>query len=155
MTAVPKNTRDSVVSMLRPHCGEKETAASYDRYIGGRLRFARQISGLSQAALGKQTGLSFQQVQKHENGSVRISAGRLLTFANALSLPVSFFFDGIEQDDISGGFLEQRFVDLSDFSEDRRACIHIIARAEESDITELVSFLEHFIVSAPRPRRVL
>lgn len=71
----------------------------FDQYIGERVRLARQSRGLSQDALGRHVGLTFQQVQKYERGYNRISAGRLYQMSVVLSLDVTFFFDGLERPD--------------------------------------------------------
>jgi transcriptional regulator with XRE-family HTH domain len=47
---------------------------------------------MNQAVLAGTLGLTFQQVQKYEHGANRVSASRLLAIANALSVPISFFF---------------------------------------------------------------
>jgi transcriptional regulator with XRE-family HTH domain len=53
------------------------------------------MRGLSQTELGKELRVSFQQIQKYERGSNRISAGQLQEFARVLDVPVtSFFADG-------------------------------------------------------------
>jgi transcriptional regulator with XRE-family HTH domain len=48
---------------------------------------------MSQTAVGDAVGLTFQQIQKYERGSNRISASRLLEFAKVLDVPISYFFD--------------------------------------------------------------
>lgn len=53
----------------------------------------RTLLGLSQEKLGEAIGLTFQQVQKYERGSNRISAGTLYRLGQVLDVPVSFFFD--------------------------------------------------------------
>ena len=50
---------------------------------------------MSQTDLGKAVGLTFQQVQKYERGSNRISSSRLFEFAKVLDVPVTHFFDGM------------------------------------------------------------
>jgi transcriptional regulator with XRE-family HTH domain len=52
--------------------------------------------GLSQEQLAQTVGLTFQQVQKYERGGNRISASRLLEFAQILDVPVTFFFDDVD-----------------------------------------------------------
>ncbi len=52
--------------------------------------------GMNQSQLGKSAGLTFQQIQKYENGANRISASKLYLFASFLKAPVSFFFEGVE-----------------------------------------------------------
>ncbi len=64
-----------------------------DLYVGGRLRSARILAGLSQEKLGDALNVTFQQIQKYEKGANRISASRLQTAARILALPVSHFFE--------------------------------------------------------------
>ena len=54
----------------------------------------RMMLGMSQTDLANAFGLTFQQVQKYEKGTNRISASRLQQTANALQVPVAFFFEG-------------------------------------------------------------
>lgn len=68
-----------------------------DVYVGGRVRLQRTLLGLSQEKLGESVGLTFQQIQKYERGANRIGASRLHEFSQILDVPVSFFFDGIDQ----------------------------------------------------------
>lgn len=63
-----------------------------DRIIGARVREARLAARMTQKALAACLRLQFQQVQKYENGSSRISAGRLHDVALATRTPVLFFF---------------------------------------------------------------
>lgn len=69
-----------------------------DLFVGERLRAARLTSGLSQTELGKAMNLSFQQVQKYERGTNRISASMLVRAGKALGVRVADFFpdDDIE-----------------------------------------------------------
>lgn len=69
-----------------------------DVYAGGRLRLRRTLLGMSQTDLASQVKLTFQQVQKYENGSNRISASRLYEFSKILQVPIQFFFDGFGED---------------------------------------------------------
>ncbi len=66
-----------------------------DVYVGSRVRRRRTLLGLNQTQLGEKLGITFQQVQKYENGANRISASRLYQMTRILDVPVSFFFDGI------------------------------------------------------------
>ena len=66
-----------------------------DIHVGGRVRLRRTLLGLSQTALGEAIGITFQQLQKYENGSNRISASRLFDLSRVLDVPVGFFFDGV------------------------------------------------------------
>ncbi len=71
-------------------------AKCIDAYVGKRLRQQRSYLGLSQEKLGNAVGLTFQQVQKYERGANRIAASRLYQFSKALSVPVSFFYEGVD-----------------------------------------------------------
>lgn len=71
-----------------------------DVYVGRRLRLKRTIMGMSQEALGKATGVTFQQIQKYERGMNRMGASRLYHFAKLLSVSVSYFFEGYGEEDL-------------------------------------------------------
>ncbi|MGD2134108.1 MAG: helix-turn-helix transcriptional regulator [Maricaulaceae bacterium] len=70
---------------------------SVDARVGDRIRMRRNLLGVSQQALGAAIGISFQQIQKYENGANRIGASRLVQIAKALDTPVSYFFEGVER----------------------------------------------------------
>ncbi len=64
-----------------------------DVHVGARLRVRRTLLGMSQTTLGDAIGLTFQQVQKYERGSNRISASRLFALTRVLDVPIEYFFD--------------------------------------------------------------
>ena len=72
-----------------------------DIEIGQRLRKARLSNGLTQQGLAEKIGISFQQVQKYENGSNRISSSRLLGVSGELGIPITYFFDELGGGDSS------------------------------------------------------
>src|SRR5579862_5330755 len=65
-----------------------------DKYVGSRVRMRRLMLHMSQERLADQLGLTFQQVQKYEKGTNRISASRLQEISHILEVPVPFFFEG-------------------------------------------------------------
>jgi transcriptional regulator with XRE-family HTH domain len=67
-------------------------ADSRDMEVAHRVRSRRLECRLSQTALANRIGVTFQQVQKYENGVNRIGAGRLQRIAEALDVPITFFF---------------------------------------------------------------
>jgi transcriptional regulator with XRE-family HTH domain len=83
-------------------------AAAIDAIVGGNIRAARLERGLSQSQLGARLGITFQQIQKYEKGSNRISAGKLSLVARALDLEVPFFFSNSKESKIAiqGGRIE-------------------------------------------------
>jgi transcriptional regulator with XRE-family HTH domain len=69
-----------------------------DRHVGARIRERRIMLGLTQQQLADLIGVTYQQAHKYERGINRVSAGRLFEVAQVLSVPVSYFFDGLEQE---------------------------------------------------------
>ncbi|WP_065755178.1 helix-turn-helix domain-containing protein [Bradyrhizobium paxllaeri] len=67
-----------------------------DTLVGQRIRAARLSADISQSDLGTKLGVSFQQVQKYERGTNRVSAGRLRQIADALDKPFGYFFEGAQ-----------------------------------------------------------
>src|SRR5712691_10747863 len=63
-----------------------------DVMVGKRIRLRRVQLGHSQTELGKKLGVTFQQVQKYENGANRVSCSRLSEISTALDVPIIFFF---------------------------------------------------------------
>ncbi len=72
-----------------------------DIYVGRRLRRRRRLLGLTQANLGEQVGIRFQQIQKYECAANRISASRLFDLSEALHVPVQYFYDGLSEKDVA------------------------------------------------------
>jgi len=69
-----------------------------DRHVGARVRERRIMLGLTQQQLADLIGVTYQQAHKYERGINRVSAGRLFEIAQVLSVPVSYFFDGLAED---------------------------------------------------------
>ena len=70
-----------------------------DVHVGKRVRHRRWMVGMTQQQLAERVGIKFQQIQKYETGMNRISASRLWDIADALNAPVSFFFEGLSEDE--------------------------------------------------------
>lgn len=68
-----------------------------DHHVGQRLRRRRKLLGLTQQQLGDSVGIRFQQVQKYESGANRMSASRLFDLAEALDVPVQYFYEGLQR----------------------------------------------------------
>lgn len=82
----------------------KGTPDSVDIHVGKQIRTQRSLLGMSQQKLAESIGLTFQQVQKYERGTNRVSAGRLYQFSKLLNVPVSYFFDQYGEAKPSYGF---------------------------------------------------
>ncbi len=66
-----------------------------DGHVGKRIRHRRWMLGMTQQQLAQAVGIKFQQIQKYETGMNRVSASRLWDIAEAMDVPVSFFYDGL------------------------------------------------------------
>ena len=64
-----------------------------DAHVGARVRSRRMQMGMSQTDLGSKLGISFQQIQKYEKGTNRISSSRLHQVASILQVATSYFFE--------------------------------------------------------------
>ena len=73
----------------------KEGPDPIDLYVGGRVRARRTGLRISQTKLGEALGVTFQQIQKYENGGNRIGASNLFRIAKALDVDVGYFYEGM------------------------------------------------------------
>lgn len=74
-----------------------------DLHVGARVRVRRKFLGMSQTDLARELGLTFQQVQKYERGSNRVSASKLYETGKALKVPISYFFEGFGDAETAAG----------------------------------------------------
>jgi transcriptional regulator with XRE-family HTH domain len=74
-----------------------------DIALGAAVRIRRRSLGISQEALAEQCGVSFQQIQKYENGANRISFSRLVQIAKALQCRVVDLMDVLDAPGGPGG----------------------------------------------------
>jgi transcriptional regulator with XRE-family HTH domain len=65
-----------------------------DKHVGTRLRMRRLMLDMSQTDVADALGLTFQQIQKYEKGTNRVSASRLHHLCEILKVPIPFFFEG-------------------------------------------------------------
>ena len=71
----------------------KEAPDPIDLHVGQRLKARRVGLRISQSEIGKALGVTFQQIQKYENGANRIGASNLYKLAQALNVNVGYFFE--------------------------------------------------------------
>lgn len=80
-----------------------------DIHVGQRLRALRVLFGMSQVALAKRLGITFQQLQKYETGANRMSVGRLWEAGKILDVPPAYFFLGLDDEtDLASEILNTR-----------------------------------------------
>jgi transcriptional regulator with XRE-family HTH domain len=77
-----------------------------DKFIGARLRARRLLVRMSQEKLGHALGITFQQIQKYEKGTNRISVSRLHQIAHVLGVPVGYFYEGAPGTEQGSGLRE-------------------------------------------------
>ena len=68
-----------------------------DVYVGNRLRLRREMLKIPQAKLASLLGVTSQQIQKYEKGINRIGASRIWDMTLVLNVPVSYFYEGIDE----------------------------------------------------------
>ena len=85
-------------STVSPARRSSSRTQDVDRYVGARIRERRIMLGLTQQQLADLIGVTYQQAHKYERGINRVSAGRLFEVAQVLSVPVNYFFDGLDQE---------------------------------------------------------
>ncbi len=97
------------MAMQHVHIGTRKTIGlgdamkhPVDVHVGKRIRQRRWMSGVTQQQLAEAVGIKFQQIQKYETGMNRVSASRLWDIAEALDVPVNFFFEGLEGEAAQG-----------------------------------------------------
>ena len=90
---LPRGEITADMKNAKPKKAASRSATAVDAYIGARIRERRHDLEMSQHALGKAlVGVTFQQIQKYENGTNRISAARLFEICKALKVPLSSMF---------------------------------------------------------------
>lgn len=110
-----------------------------DRHVGRRVRLRRTLLGLTQQELGEQIGVTFQQIQKYERGTNRISASRLWEIARVLKVPVAFFFEDYQED---ADALPQSSADSAISTEELRLLV-AFNRLGKKQQAAILSFLEN------------
>ncbi len=88
----------------------KGLPSEFDVRIGALVKQYRNRAGFSQEKLADALGITFQQIQKYENGVNRIAAGRLFEMSNILNMPVQSFFAGLGAAGLSDN-LQESLVD--------------------------------------------
>lgn len=71
--------------------------AADNKTIGRRIKERREHLNISQERLGELTGVSYQQIQKYEKGTNKVSVERLISIAENLKVPISFFFESAKE----------------------------------------------------------
>lgn len=132
---------------------EKSTSSSpnpMDIHVGKRLKARRTLLGMSQEKLADAIGLTFQQIQKYERGTNRISASRLYQLSGVLDVTVSYFFENFIDKDKVKAAVASPFHGLSDNKQDGFQQDDILYSKETLDLLKT-----YYSVSDPSARKDL
>lgn len=84
---MPRKTKNAEIAAIEGHI---------ENHVANRIRLRRGLLGMSQSDLARALGITFQQIQKYERGSNRVSVGKLFRLVEVLDVPLTFFFDDLE-----------------------------------------------------------
>jgi transcriptional regulator with XRE-family HTH domain len=128
-----------------------KSADATDHSVGEKIRAQRIVRGLTQTDLADKLGITFQQLQKYENGSNRISAGRLKRIADILEIPVSFFFQGASGKDVTAENINEGLRFLETAASVR--LVRAFSEIENQNIRSSIVTLVEGIAGSQRGRR--
>lgn len=136
----------------------KKTPNPIDVFVGSRVRLRRLMVGMSQEALADRLGVTFQQVQKYEKGTNRISASRLQAISDVFRVPPSFFFQDEENAGPSTGVAHETgdvstFVSSKEGLDLNRAFLKIDDASVRKSIIALATALSKASASAEAGER--
>ncbi len=120
-----------------------------DVFVGKKLRYQRNVQGLSQQELAQKVGVTFQQIQKYERGTNRVSSSRLFEFATILEVAIDFFFRGYHVDAselATGGFAEagepyqseEKTIANDEFDRDTLALIQVFQKVKDPNVRQRI-----------------
>lgn len=119
-----------------------------DAHVGKKLKLRRIKVGLSQGELGKILSITFQQIQKYEKGVNRVSAGRLYELSKVLKTPVTYFFEGID-DETSDSNEAYKAINYNDLNKEilviSRLLGTIKSKEKKRNLTEIIKHLIKFM----------
>jgi transcriptional regulator with XRE-family HTH domain len=115
-----------------------------DRYVGTRVRQRRLEIGMSQEKLGEALGITFQQVQKYEKGTNRVSVSRLHQIAETLGVPLSYFYEGGAISSVGGKVDDELTSATSQFLAlpEAPAIIRALAKMAEGERRQVAEYVE-------------
>ncbi len=108
-------------------------AKTFDQYVAARLRRAREMRGMTQGEVAETLGVSYQLIQKYEQGIARVTAGRLMQLCVILEVPVSFIYEDliakIEAERHEDGVI----VDLTALTSTKASAVKRVVEASDTD----------------------
>ena len=89
----PETQLDAAVPGLRPVLISSEATRQMQARLGRAIRHRRRILDLTLQDLAATCGVTFQQVHKYESGLCSLSASQLWAIAQALHVPIAYFYE--------------------------------------------------------------
>jgi transcriptional regulator with XRE-family HTH domain len=125
-----------------------QTGRRIDQHIGSRLRLRRTLLGMTQEQLASVLGISYQQVQKYETGTNRISASRLFEIGQMLETDAAYFYEGLSKGPEVGELphgghnrvaidLVRNFLEIAD--ENQRTALAMLVKTLKPAVCEAVT----------------
>ena len=146
-SAKPKKRSTPTRTKKIEHDPGPGTPRLVDVHFGRRVRLRRILLGLSQEALGNAVGVTFQQIQKYEIGSNRVSASRLCEFAQILNVPIDLFFEEMPENTVATGGRRLRLP---------KGWSHSITRDDIMTQRETLQIVRHYYaIRDPKLRKAL
>jgi transcriptional regulator with XRE-family HTH domain len=123
-----------------------------DKHVGNRVRMRRIMLQMTQTELANAVGVTFQQVQKYEKGTNRISASRLQQISGILQVPISFFFEGTPEEPgrSKANGSDPVLIDINEFlaSKEGLALVDAFVRIEQPSLRRRILKLVEEIADA-------
>ena len=123
------------------------------RHIAGRLRQRRRELDLTQAAVGRSCGVSFQQIAKYETGVSAPSAAQLFALARALETPVTYFYEGLDRDRAGPNLASGLDHGLADRRHRQDRQLHMLPSERDADDRHRQADGQHEVVQRQPPAR--
>ena len=120
----------------------KGVPSEIDVHVGQRLRVRRSLLGFSQEKLASLVGLTFQQIQKYERGTNRVSAGRLYELSKILDVPVTYFFEQINDNNSAKAGLSDNEQDGFEAADDENFS-DVMTKKETLDLVRIYYSIEN------------
>jgi transcriptional regulator with XRE-family HTH domain len=118
----------------------KQSRRPVDLLVGSRIKQARHAAKVSQSELGKALGVTFQQVQKYERGSNRVSAGALQIIAERLKVPVPWLM-GLKANGHSTNGADGKIERVMG-TRDGYAIVEVLARMDKKTVAAIREIVE-------------
>jgi transcriptional regulator with XRE-family HTH domain len=118
------------------------TSDPIDVYVGTRVRARRKQLSMSQTILADGLGVSFQQVQKYEKGTNRISAARLARIAEMLQVPVPYFYEGAPDSQRMARHIAQDAAFTEFLSRQGRLLVNACNKLPAPDLSTVIAFAQ-------------